>query len=334
MARTLSRARGRLLLLARLHALGPPALASAILAQLTLLEGSPRLLCGALAAGALAWGLLRARGVAALGGPAVGAYLDARLEGGAVLSSAAEALAGSHSRFRAPLLLEAAERLREAGPRASVPWRLSPAWALALAATALSPLSLASAPPPPPPRLGGRSLLDPSLLAAGGGQGGDSDPGQPGPEPSGARYGVAEGGQGEPESQPLELPLDVIAALARAAGPRSSGGGEGSSADPGEQKGGSSDSILDQASQSVAGALRELEELKSAAESGDRAARVRLDRLREALAQASGGGGGPSAPTESAPPTSGGAGASAPSAAGAAQLPTPLAGALERYFGS
>jgi len=305
------------------------------LGQLALLPGSPRLLCGALAAGALGWGLIRARRVVAPGGPAVGAYLDARLAGGAVLASAAEALAGAHPRFRAPLVLEAAERLRQAGPEARVPWRLSPAWALALAATALSPLSLTSAPPPAPPRLGSRSLLDPSLLAAGGGGGGEADPGQAEAEPSGARYGVAEGSEGGQESQPLELPLDVLAALTRAAGPRPSGGAQGGSPPSGEPKSAPQDLVLDQAQQDLGGALRELEELKEAAQSGDRAARVRLDRLRQALAQASGGGGGAGAAAPSElPDTSGGAGASASSAAGVAPLPKALAGALERYFGS
>jgi len=251
-----------------------------------------------------------------------------------VLAAAAEALAGSHPRFRAPLLEEAAAELRRPGAQSRVPWRLSPAWVLALAATALSPLSLASAPPPPAPRLGGRSLLDPSLPAGGGGGGAPDDLPQPGAEPSGASYGVAEEGAEAREAQSLELPLDVIAALSRAAGPRASGGGQGSSG-PGEGAEPSTprDALLEEAQADLAGALRDLEALKSAAESGDRAARVRLDQLRQALAKA--GGGGASAAGE-VPETSsgGGAGPQAQPGEGAAPLPAPLAGAVERYFGS
>jgi hypothetical protein len=321
------------LLQARLRALGPGALTGAILTQLALLPGSPRWICGGLAALALGWGILRARRVPRPELAAVGAYLDARLGQGAVLAAAAEALGGSHGRFRAPLVLEAAERLHGAGSQANVPWRLSPAWGLALAATALSPLSLSSAPPPPGPSLGSRSLLDPTLLAGGGG--GQPEVDGPAAEPSDARYGLSGAGADEAGAEILELPLDVVAALARAAGPQP-GGGEGSSQGGGEAGASQEESILAKvAAEGLEGALQEIEELKAAAAGGDRTARVQLGRLRQALARASGGGGGAGAPTSAPPrPVEGGGSTPHPATgAGGEALPASLAGALERYFG-
>lgn len=325
----LSGAQARLHLLGRLQALGPGALAASILVQLALLPGSPSELCALGAILAAGWGLARAARLLPPSQVAVGTYLDARLGGGAVLAAAAEALDGAHVRFREPLVREAAERLRQGGERASVPWRLSPAWALALAATALSPLSLSSAPPPPGPSLGSRSLLDPSLLGAGGA-------GAPGslataPADAGTQYG-ASAGSFEEDTAPLELPLDVAAALAEAAGPPPGGGGASGASQSTES---GSDPILASAAEGgLEQALRELEQLQSAAQGGDRAARVRLDRLREALAKASGGGGGSAGSAAGAKPLTASPGASGGgSRAGVAELPPALAGTLQRYFG-
>ncbi|MBL4845223.1 MAG: hypothetical protein JKY65_06845, partial [Planctomycetes bacterium] len=167
-----------------------------------------------------------------------------------------------------------------------MPWRFSPFWALALTATALSPLSLRAAPPPPGPRLVSRSLLDPSLLAPGPGGGGSEEPSSPSSS-SGeeGRYGLNEAAEGaEAPTTPLELPLDVAAALARAiSGSGAGGGGEGG-AEPSLP-----DPLWKTAQTSgLEEALREVAELKAAAQSGDRAARARLDQLGRALAQAQG----------------------------------------------
>ncbi len=271
--------------------------------------------------------------------PAVAAaVLDARLERGGLLAAAAEASAGAHARFAAPLLAQAAAALEGVSLGRLLPLRPPPGLLAGAAAAVLLPLVLAGGaegadalPPGPAPI----SLLSPEAAGGGASEPGAADEQEPVvglvpvPAPSAA----------EPASDPFAaLPLDVADALRAQLGelaetlPR---GEAPPGAAPGEAHAAGEDALARALAAADGAAAREaVAQLAQAARGGDRAAAAALAELAERVGAAGeGAAAGPElAPLEPATGPGVGPGPAAPTSGRRARPPWLLREASRRYF--
>jgi hypothetical protein len=346
--RTLSRAERRLALRRGLVRGGWTATSGVLLLEVGLLAGDALGLTpgAAILPGALA--LAAAPLLVALaprpGRRVTAAVLDARLDLGATLVTAAEALDGQHARFRAPVLAEAGRALTGRSLAAALPVQAPAGLLLGGAAAALLPAVLMGLGAGARPTTGGGDALpllvglDPRSSGSGAGDAPASADGAPAPAdaPLAASplTGPADGADplGGLAPEVAAVLRERLAELMRALPPRPADAAASAPAGAPDQP----DDDLARALRAgdAAAALRAFEDLSRAASAGDPAATRRLADL--AAAERAGAGTG-AAPDE--PPTAPDGAGPAPSAAtdrglgGARErLPRELELASRRYF--